>query len=355
MPAECIMVAEELPDTTIILPCRNLIGQEIADIRWQVSSNKIRNVGLSVFNDYHLTSDKETLFFLERIILEMITLPSEMQIDKRLNELDVSAIAATSLRSGDVPLNRKLVYSISRRIDNLVIKRDSINFRVAITNNDAGTLTFDFPADIQLITGMDKPSLDDNLKKTLQNFVFIEELEQASSVAQNSHIVPYMNDLFRISGPSFTSLIIPDLYLRKNVSGYEFVFEKSHPKESLANLMLFPIGQEKMVTLDWKLYGDETNSLSMSLQDFVGYFHKEGFRSYIGFENSVGESIICTVIYFNPNFNYLHLISLNTMASGIFKPDIPIKGKFYTFIPTHNIKNLNKIHEPGIPFHIINY
>ena len=137
--------------------------------------------------------------FLERIMLEIITLPSEIQIDKRLKELDVSATARLSITSAEVPVNRDLVYSISRKADNLVIDRDSLNFRVSLTNNDAGTLFFSFPADIQLITGMDKPSLDLNLEQALQDFVFEPVDEQASLLARNSQVLPYTHGMFRIS------------------------------------------------------------------------------------------------------------------------------------------------------------
>jgi len=170
MPGVCIPNPAGISDSVMVVSCIRIANEGSVNLRYHISDARIEDVGLAVFDSLFFQNDAAILYFIERTMLEISIINNPPLADKRLNELQTMVGVEPAIMLKEPRLDASTIYLFSKNIDGVTISRDSLNYNVNLKQKEAGKLSFHFPADIQLITGMDKVELDTKLEKQIKEF-----------------------------------------------------------------------------------------------------------------------------------------------------------------------------------------
>jgi hypothetical protein len=298
----------------------------------------VSHLGLSLFSDslknYELT--KPLYDFQERLFLEVFLQDNETKAKKLLNEYKIEWISdlfgtSSVLKSFENSLRIVLMDSVE-----YVMSKDSLTW-ISSWQSKAGNFMLRFPANFDLVSGMDKKEAEIWLSEQLQNFQCnrntissvkgdMGELQQLN----RSNYVLWGNALF-------TQAMNGNVY-------FQVLYDRNFPEESIANLFNYPdIQRSKGLNLYIKqtAYGGESYVYTTELSDFQ-CFIGDDYEVFTGIEKCTDTVAEFTVIYKSKWYNHYHLLYVKTTPQILFNKTEPLKAAFYTFIPNHNIKNLYK-------------
>ena len=151
-------------------------------------------------------------------------------------------------------------------------------------------------------------------------------------------------DLYRHKGDIFMiSQINADTWYQRSDTLYHLLFNPAYPRESLANLFITKqIENSLQLNITHRMYGGFTPEFTIPLNRFFCLFDK-GFSFYV-LLYPLGDSknIRISVILYNHNYNYIHLLRVQTTSDHLFNEKGVMTADFYTNIPLHNLINLFK-------------
>lgn len=186
-----------------------------------------------------------------------------------------------------------------------------------------------FPSNINLLRGMDKKDLEDEFSMKLnQDFVEIPQRMKFPNAK------PFKNHIYVETGTGlFSGHFNSDVYLSNLNGNYYPVFSSDLPVESFSNIFTCNIFGEYNVQLTRILYGNKKVNEMVSLKKIHSILAENCFV-YFGLESCQNNIIKATIIYYNPVYNYSHMLVTEADGSIIFKnKNAVIKGTLYTYIP----------------------
>lgn len=304
------------------------------------NEGQLYHLGLNLFAfDANLIYPNSVLSFIERTYLEYFVWNDAAIIDKKNNEDKI--IFLINDKKFNTPGAGKLTSIASILFaDNkeLVIKQDSLYCTVSI-NYNVNTLELKFPANYQLVSGMDKKEFALQLINRLKNY---KTDKIPNSVVNYTDLLTKSDSVKVKVGKSYYKTISSNTYF-KCLNGECYpVFDIKHPLESFTNTFLLTgdFNQNIDLSIEHKIYGNEKINYEISLYDFISFFIND-HELYFGIENVNDKQMEGVLIIVNKQLNYINMLTVNT-SYNIFlnnKKQI-IKAKFYSNIPSDNIKNL---------------
>ena len=209
-------------------------------------------------------------------------------------------------------------------------------YEVSLTIDEEQKLSFHFPADSELITGMDKMERDIRLAVQLKNH---REKPDKTFAPDYSYLQLLRDTIYIDKGNTF---LIPqinnDLFYVKADSSYNLALDKSLIAESFANALLVPVKNDYQVNITHRMYGKSVKTYTVSSRDFDDYF-RCNFERYFGIESLEKDKLSGTLILSNRNEGNIHLayvsVSLDNLLNGG-----TMEMQLYSNIPQQNIKTL---------------
>ncbi len=297
-----------------------------------VRGNRMMHIGFDLFKDTEIASDaREVYSFLENSLLYLALQPSSEILkaaEKRSIVLLLDKNKITSTKNLSIPFAPVIKSS-----------RFSIhceNGRYLCTWELPANKSFSiaFPSDINIITGMDKGELELDLMNRLKSFA-----------APNASVFEYKGDVQLPNGlhiqtgtawqdDNFRS----DIYLtKKNDTEYLPVFSTKFPVESFSNLFLcnMPITGVRLA-ITQPLYGNRSEVYTVTLPQLKAFLSQHA-QTYFGMQEENATSMKATVIYYNPVFQYVHMVVVETEKATLFSTGEKIlQATLYAYIPQHN-------------------
>ena len=329
-----------LKDSVFIFP--QLIQEKSLAINYN-EENKISHLGISLFsNETKEMINQPVCNFIERLMLELLLQKTIGKQQEKLKEYNIQ-IYKTGLQ---INTEKKSINRFIQDIDNpttFSLQTDGTRFKAIWEYGMNEVFTLDFPASRELIFGTDKKESDDEMEFFLVN----------QSCSKQSKIEDFnysYDDLERVGGTDIflqkddvfmINEINSDIYLQKNDTRLQPLYDAAYPNESLANLFLTDKTSDPNLKLKitHRKYGNFTPEFEIPLHEFTCLF-KQDFNMYCGIQKGNTEKIKLTVILQSKSYNFIHMLVINTTREQIFSKNGIINANFFTNIPQHNIKSL---------------
>ena len=331
-----------LPLTDSIFKCSQITTGKSFVVQYN-RKNEIEHLGVSLFS----SETKEMINlpvcnFIERVMLELLLQKSTADVKAKLEEYKIS------LQRNGVEYGKSNFTSLSRLLSDFqnptrfTIHKDSVYtafWEFGITES----LRMSFPASRELIFGTDKKESDTDIGELFANDSCSGSFDAGvPEVVTGDELTPVTGtDLYKRKGSIFiTDQINTDTWYQRSDTLYRLVFEPACPYESLANLFITrQIANSLLLKITHRMYGNFTPEFTIPLNRFFCLFDK-GFTTYCLLRRTDPKNIRISVVLHNRDFNYFHLLSVQTTAEQLFKSGGVLTADFYTNIPLHNLKSL---------------
>lgn len=320
------------PSTTYLL--NNGFGSLEYKIKVRVNKyGQCDHLGLQVFDsggtENHFNAALE---FIEREFLVYLLSGQNKKIINRMN------LNKVKLSRNGIKFNSQAAISsfiICNTTTPFSLKSNSKMFYAIWRIDSVTMLTMEFPNDYIVISGKRKDELEKELERELKNHDHYPDSSfQKAAIIFDSTFLSF----FRVAGnhyaglPGFSSDYF--IYSRDSLTP---VFDSLNCKESTSNLLLNIIPTNKIFQIRQKLYANKTEDFSIYLNDFYNFFHVD-YQFFLGWQSDDVNELKASIIIQSTYYAYIHLLIIETDKKSLFSDTIPIRGTFYAFIPTNNLK-----------------
>jgi hypothetical protein len=335
---------DSICDNNMVFQCAELVkGDTVPVILCKDEIGVVDHVGFCFLPDSIRMVNIPVIQFLER---EMLTL---------LVTKDISAILSAYRNDGlllmvdDAPMgqinmqNKGFICSMLKDCKGITLNRVEKDYSVTIYSSNGHRLSFSFPADCELISGMDKKEQEIRLAFQLQNHA-ANTIDSLIPLPDRRYLQLLQNDAYRDSiyvekGERF---VIPqinnDLFYFKNDSIYTLVSDTSLIALSFSNALLAPSTNHYTIDVKHRMYGLAAQDYSIDSRDFNDYF-SQGFERYFGIETLEPEHLSGTLILYNRDEEFIHLFYVTTTLNDLVSGG-KMMMELYSNIPQHNIESL---------------
>ena len=335
--------AEYFTGNDTLIPCPDICANKSIVILHN-EKGQISHVGISMFSrEMKEIINLAVCDFIERFLLELALEKDEKSIISMLDHYRIS------LRRNGLAFGEGFMKSISEILRNIeepamfTLNKKGVDLYAAVWEYGVDNiLVLEFPSNRELILGTNKKESDDILHVQLKDNYCNDASVTDLILPGNSNLVLSDNpSVFISKGDTFMlKMINEDTYYKKTNKGYELIFDRAFPKESLSNLFYgFFANNSLKLHVKHSIYGNFTPEFEMKFADFICYF-KNDFKVYTAsFLKGEGE-VHSTIVFQNIHYNYIHLLTIKTTEDSIFNKNSVIAASFHSNIPQHNISNL---------------
>jgi hypothetical protein len=305
------------------------------------NEKQISHLGIDLFsNEMKLVFSDSELSFIERYFLDLI-LRNDIGYSRKKNQEDKIQfeINGKSLSESDFGRINSVIPILNSNFA-FNLKQEGL-FNKAELKSEKGNLTLVYPANNTVVSGLDKKEYGEQIMASLKSFKNPNDFKM--EIPKIESLIHYKLGIKTNKGKNYLNeKINSNKYFTVENNIVRPLFSKQFQEESFCNLFLIP-GFEKNNQIDLdithKIYGDEKHQYRVNLNDFLIHFSKD-FEFYFGLEECSGKSVSGTLIMFNKSLNFINLLYVTTENNGIFGKNPVVNSKFYTNIPTDNIKNM---------------
>jgi len=299
------------------------------------SNNQICHLGLDLFDDAVIQDNQiEAYYFLENSLLNYVLTKQTSTVFMLAKERETSFFLNNKPVTNEI--KKMIPFADIIKSKKFSLNLENYRFTANWTTLGGERFAMKFPADINLLKGMDKGQLEDKLILKMKIF------------ASSDKIIPLKNDfksdqktsngLFVQKGTYFeTDDFRSDIYLtKKNNNEYLPVYSDRFPVESFSNLFTCNLPSVIDVNLTTMLYGNKTDKSTLQLRRMQAFL-SENHISFFGLQSNDEQSMKATVIYFNPIYRYIHMLVVNAKKTTLFGDgEKIINAELYLFIPQSN-------------------
>lgn len=327
-----------------IIQCANLInGDTVPVILCKDENGVVDHIGYCFLPDSIRAVNSSVIQFLEREMLTVLTakdVSTALRADKEnglLLMLDDAPISQSLIQ------NKKKMCSLLKGNKGIIINHVNKDYNVAILCSNGQQLSFSFPADCKLISGMDKREQEIRLAFQLKNHVAktIDSLMPSPDInyLQLLQDSIYQDSIYVEKGEEFNiPQINNDLFFFKNDSIYALVSDTSLVALTFSNALLVPSAKHYAIDVKHRMYGFVVQNYTLDSRDFNDYF-SNGYERYFGIETMEPENLSGTMILYNRDEEYIHLAYVTTTLDDLMNGG-KMTMELYSNIPQHNINTL---------------
>lgn len=201
------------------------------------------------------------------------------------------------------------------------------------------TVTIVFPAQYDLLMGMQKDEAVNKLKEAIQG----------TPQRTFSNVIPLnMNqlddDIWQSKSEHFELESLNDaIYYNKVRENYHPVFDSAHLDYSAANLFHGLIADaDYRMYVEQSVYGMKTITYTLSFQQWLNYCAQLGMKIYFAVEEQREDGLLVIVVAQCSELGFNHLLSVVIPDKFVADRNAVLKVRLTPYIPTHNVKNLYK-------------
>jgi len=323
-------------DTTLL--CSDIEQGDTVPVVYCFDENKVlEHIGyrfLPIGNT--VIANRMVIRFIERELLTLLMTDDINQTFVSNRENGLSILLDNKPIRENVIQNRKSFLNLLKHYQNITINFDGKDYEVSLDFNTGKKLSFRFPADSELLTGMNKRERDIRLAVQLKN----HKAKHDCNITPDYSYLQFLHDSIYVDkGGSF---IIPqinnDIFYTKIDSSYNLIFDKRLLAETFSNKMLVPENKNYAIHIKHRMYGKQVKIYTVSSYDFDDYFRHD-YDRYFGIESLDKEKLTGTLILKDQSTNSIHLafvsISLDDLLNGG-----KMEMQLYSNIPQYNIQTL---------------
>ena len=291
----------------------------------------IENIGVALFPTTikaQARSDRQVMRFLERYMLELLTLRDVRLVDKKADD-------KVFFRKGD--LNTLLRNAQS---DAFSLTKHPKYYEATWTRKGTVDVTIVFPPNIELISGATAVELKDGLQEQLRAS---SRSALPAQVWQENALEKDADGLWTTRPVTYYGLktLNDAVYLNQKGTKYVPVFNAKHIEESALNLALGVVeNSDYRLVVEQTLYGFKNATYTVSLNNWLNYCADNGLKLYASVEEVRNDGVKLFVLAESKDFGFNHVLSLVIPSSVMSDRQGVLKGKLTPFIPTDNVKNL---------------
>ena len=283
---------------------------------------------------YNSNNQMEAYYFLENSLLNYALVNQASIISKLAKERETSFFIDNQPVTSEI--KNLIPFADIIKSKKFILNFEDYQFIANWTTLGGKQVAMKFPADINLLKGMDKGQLEDELIIKMKLFASSDKIiPQKNNFKSDQRTA---NGLYIQKGTHFeTNDFRSDIYLtKKNNNEYLPVYSNRFPVESFSNLFTCNLPSTIDVELTTMLYGNKTDKSTLKLRKLQAFLSENNI-TFFGLQNNEEESMKATIIYYNPTYRYIHMLIANVEKSALFENgEKIIHADLYLFIPQAN-------------------
>lgn len=331
----------DVPKHSSIFSCNS--ASALLPLLVEYEAETMTHLGVVLFtHDLKEALGKPICDFQERLFLEVFLQKTDADAQKLLDEYKIKLPVSLDEKSLRNYLEAALAFASKDALEYMLTK-DSLTW-TATWSNDNQHFSFNFPANYDLILGMDKKEAEERFTEQLQKFqcnktaIIPVTVEVGNLKKLNDRL--YVRQGERLFIQNMNSNIY---FFQKGEQEFSLVYDRNFPEESISNIFTHPDRKSDGLQMEvqQRIYGNQMKKYEMNLFDFLCFMEKE-HETYIGIEKCTAEEVNLTVIFKSKFYNCYHMLYVQAVPNDFFEKGKSLKTTFYAYIPNQNIKNLYK-------------
>ena len=325
--------------TDTLVLCHDVVQGDTVPILFRFDENRVlEHIGFPFLQtgDSSTFNNNAIVRFIERELLSLL-------LTTDINQTLVSYRENGMLLSlNDRPLKQSTIQNKHKFLNLLTtnqgvsVNYDGKKYNVSLLFANEQKLSFNFPADAELLTGMNKKERDICLAVQLKN----HKAKPDSTVTPDYSYLQSLGDsLYVEKGSSF---MIPeinnDIFYTQIDSAYSLVFDSYLIAETFSNALVVPANREYTINITHRMYGSQKKQYTVGSRDFDDYFRRN-YDRYFGIKTTEQSKLTGTLILSDRNAGCIHLASVSVSLDDLLN-DGTMEMQLYSNIPTHNLKTL---------------
>lgn len=346
-PQQCIgekvkSIAEILY-TDYQIDCENSTEAEIdkmAIIIRKNASKKILHIGFKLFPNKTIDKHPSPAYnFIEYYLLNLYLLKEDSIILRQMNEDKVQILFGNKTRKQH--LRKQLAEAVSalNRSSSFTIDMTGNNYTMAYADNENKVFKIHFPANHQLLSGMNKKESEQFFYTSLTSFPgapCIEDTVDARTlekIGENCYL--QKGETYQIEAMN------TNRYYTLQNGNYLQLADTLQAGRSVQNLFTMQADNRIEANVTLRLYGQKKIDFSIPLHKLLEFCRANGCKVFAGIESAGASSIKGTAILLNQAQGYSHTMSFEVDPRILNRPEAyKIKTDLYTFAPVHNIESI---------------
>lgn len=211
------------------------------------------------------------------------------------------------------------------------------HYEVEWKNQEEPFVTVVFPAQYDLILGMNQNDAQQRLKETIISAPIRNDSLQTPISMQMQDDSTYIakTEMFELES------LNDAVYYSKVYDDFLPVFANGHLEYSAANMFhgLIPDADYRMY-VEQSVYGMSTVNYLLTLNQWLNYCAQLGMKIFFGVEEQHEDGILAIVIAKCETLGFNHLLSVVIPDKFVDDKNAVLKVRLTPYIPTHNVKNL---------------
>jgi hypothetical protein len=274
--------------------------------------------------------------FIERELLSLLLTNDINQTFVSYRENSVSVLLNDKPLKQTEIRNKRGFLNLLKTVQGIAVDYDGKKYNASLLFENEQKLSFSFPADAELLTGMNKEERDICLVVQLKN----HKAKSDSTVMPDYSYLQSLGDSVYVDKGS--SFMIPqinnDIFYTKIDSTYSLVFDSCLVAETFANALVVSANMEYTINITQRMYGNQKKQYTVSSRNFDDFFSR-GYDRYFGIKTTEEGKLTGTLILSDRNAGCIHLASVSVSLDDLLKGGT-MEMQLYSNIPTHNLKTL---------------
>jgi len=339
LPETCRDVASRISTIDTVILCYNIALGDAVPVTCHWDENEVlEHIGyrfLPVGDT--VTVNNVIVRFIERELLSLLLTSDISQAFVSYRENSISILL------NDKPIRQSALHdkqgflSLLRNFQYISINFiDDRKYEVSLVFDKGQKVSFHFPADSELLTGMNKKERDIRLAVQLKNH---RAKRDGIVVPDYSYLQLFRDTIYVDKGSSF---MIPqinnDIFYMKIDSTYNLVFDNNFLAESFSNKLIVPTILGFTINITHRMYGNQVKKYSVNSRDFDDYFLCD-YDRYFGIETIEKDKLTGTLILSDRNAASIHLAYVSVKIDDLLNGGT-MEMQLNSNIPQQNIKTL---------------
>jgi hypothetical protein len=331
------MCKVDVSATDMVVLCNELVQGDTVPLAFCFDENKIlEHIGYRFLPNNAVTVNNAVVRFIERELLTLLLTRDMNQTFVSHKENGLSILLNGKPIKQGILQNRRSLMDLMKNNQSFAINYDSKKYEVLLLCENEQKLSFHFPADSELLTGMDKQERDIRLAVQLKN----HKAKPDNTVAFDYSYLQSLRDTIYVDKGS--SFMIPqinnDIFYAKIDSAYSLIFDSCLLAETFSNTLVVPANRNYSINIMHKMYGKQVANYTVNSHDFDDYFRHD-YDRYFGAETLEKERLTGTLILKDRNADNIHLAFVSVSLDNLLKGGT-MEIQLYSNIPQQNVKTL---------------
>ena len=332
-----------IPEVDSIFRCPDVIKGKSLIVTYN-QKQEVNHLGISLFSEEtKKLINYPVCTFIERIMLELVLEKTVDEAKQTLNRYKINMMrdGAEYGTLGFASLSD--VLAEIRIPAKFALEKDKEQFAAIWEFSEDNHFVISFPATRDLIFGTDKKESDELLNASLfdDNIPCGKDNLEPEQITDQDLQYDQAKNIFTKKGREFTlQFINSNTYYKKSGDSYELLFSEDYPGESLCNLFIKDMENlNHNLHITHRMYGHFSPTFDISLHTFLCKF-RDDYDIFAAVSLADPTELKLTVVLNNKDYNYVHLLIINTPVENIFSNEGVLNANFYSNIPQQSIRSL---------------